>query len=373
MRAAPRQRPAWLLATALLVIAAACAAPPAPSDATSPAPAVIATRLGPDPSPSATARCPPRPFDTAAPLGLEFAEDIFVRDESHAIAQDLLGGLAAIYADPATADVCRFFTERGWTTALAFDRSLRAVDRGELILQQDHVLRVAFEGDYDLRDRPPIVPLDIVYDIPAGAVTRDLVSGETRTSTADQRTGFHADIASDGHRWRVDRLGPIGDDNRQWLAMPTIPPPGPPCTGFVRDSHAASFDEDADRLWCDADGRGRKITDDQLVLLTRYPCEDGRAAILHIGRPLGAAMDPLMRWEYVRDPLDEFLAQRWLTGSYDGVSRLPKDAAYTGWTNGNIKLWISPSELDQAIYVVRGYAVERWPRAAERWGVIDCN
>ena len=80
-----------------------------------------------------------------------------------------------------------------------------------------------------------------------------------------------------------------------------------------------------------------------------------------------------MRWEYVRDPSREFLAQGWIREGFDADAELPADAAYTGWTNGNIEIWISPAELDRAIFIRRGRTIERWPRAAERWGVIDCN
>jgi len=106
---------------------------------------------------------------------------------------------------------------------------------------------------------------------------------------------------------------------------------------------------------------------------TRYPCNQGRAAILHVGQPLGTVRDRLLRWEYVRDPADAFLELGWVAERYDGNASLPRDAADTGWTNGNVDLWIRPSELDRAVYLVRGRHVERWPRANEWWGVIDCN
>lgn len=41
--------------------------------------------------------------------------------------------------------------------------------------------------------------------------------------------------------------------------------------------------------------------------------------------------------------------------------------------NGNIELWISPRDLANAVYMRVGGATERWPRAADEWGVIDCN
>jgi hypothetical protein len=320
----------------------------------------------------APVRCPPRPFDATASLGPELGSDIFVHDESEAIATAFLAALETIYADPAV-DVCPFFTADGWASAMAFDPVLRAVRAGETLVAQDHVLRIAFEGTYDLRDRPPIVPIDIIFDVPAGAVITDVASGRTRTSSAVSRAGFHVDFVSDGHRWRADRMGPVTAENESWVVLPTTPPPGPPCAGFVRDPPGTPFDDTAGRGWCDAGGLGRTIVSEQLVLLTRYPCDRAEAAVLTIGRPLGTAIDPLDRWEYVRDPAGEFQAQRWVTAPWDGDARLPVDAAATGWTNGNVNLWISPSEQERAVYLVRGTAVERWPRAAESWGVIDCN
>ena len=145
----------------------------------------------------------------------------------------------------------------------------------------------------------------------------------------------------------------------------------------MRDRPGTAFDDTSGgdhRRWCDADGHGRVIAQpEQLSLFTRYPCDSGHAAILAIGEPLGSPLDNLVRYEYVRDPAGEFLAQGWLTAPYRARATLPADAAYTGWTNGNIEIWLSPSDLERAIYIKRGEVVERWPRAANEWGVIDCN
>lgn len=365
------------LAVFMLVVGACSPAPPPTSQPMTqttlgPASAAPTPRSSLDALDAGTPRCPPRPFDPAASLGPEFDEDIFLRDESKAIATEFLVGLASIYANP-SADVCRYFTAQGWRTALAFDPRLRAVERGESLVTQEHLLRVAFEGSYNLRDRPPVIPVDIVFDIPAGAATKDVPSGETRTTTSTAREGSHADFMFDGHRWRVDRLGPISEDYRRWVELPSTPPPGQPCADFVRDPKGSPFDENADRRWCDAAGRGRVISRNQLNLFTRYPCDHGHAAILQIGRPLGATFDPLVHWEYVRDPANEFLERQWVTERFDGAATLPDDAADSGWTNGNIDLWLSPSDLDRAVYIVRNGTVERWPRAAAGWGVIDCN
>jgi hypothetical protein len=368
----------------LAFVVGACS--PAPEATTSPV-----TRSSPEPAalaPSPTApfeaaaspgaigdippRCPPRPFDPEASLGPEFDEEFLAEERTDALAEGLMAGLATIYADPA-ADVCRWFTDQGWASALKHDPILGAVGRGESIIAQDHLVRIAFQREYDLRERPPVVPLDIIFDVPAGAATTDLASGETTATVTTAREGVHADFLFDGHRWRVDRLGPLDDEFAEFTRLPSAPPPGTPCQGFVRDPGRAPFDEDADRPWCDEAGLGRSISRDQLRMSTRYPCGEGRAAILHVGQPLGTVRDRLLRWDYVRDPADAFLELGWVAERYDGHASLPRDAADTGWTNGNVDLWIRPSELDRAVYLVRGEHVERWPRANEWWGVIDCN
>ncbi|OGN87736.1 MAG: hypothetical protein A2X23_07850 [Chloroflexi bacterium GWC2_73_18] len=161
-------------------------------------------------------------------------------------------------------------------------------------------------------------------------------------------------------------------DYRRWLTLPTSVAAARPCDGLQSEA-GSLFDEDVTGAWCDADGRGRAIASQELVLLTRYPCDEGHAAVLTIGRPLGMPIDPLLRWEYVRDPQGEFLAHGWIAEPWRGETTAPSDLLYTGWTNGNVELWISPSELDAAVYLRLGGARERWPRAVDPWGVIDCD
>ncbi len=192
------------------------------SAAASPVTIVVDTPSPPSaqPSESVTPRCAPLVIDATASLDPVFDHDIFVRDESEAIAADFLAGLSAIYADPDTADVCALFTERGWTEALAFDPRLRAAGGGAAGPGTDLVLRIAFEGTYDLRDRPPVVPLDIIFDIPAG------------TGTGVTRDGLHVDFVFDGERWRADRVGEVTPENLAWTVLPSPPPPGAAVRGL---------------------------------------------------------------------------------------------------------------------------------------------
>jgi hypothetical protein len=318
-------------------------------------------------------RCAPLAFDALAVPGPEFAEDIFVNDESRTITEAFLVGLSSLYAGGSNVDRCDLLTDRGLATMLLADRHLAAADRRDLLVDTSLVLRVAFEDDYDLRIKPPRVPIDAIFDLPAGATLTDPHTAAAATTTKDERVGLRLVFAYDGHRWRVDEAGSVSTAHADWAILPGPLPPGPKCERFDRDPPGARYDDRQDRVWCDGNGKGHRLRIGQeLSIITRYPCK-GHATILQIGRPLGAPIDRLVQWEYVRDPNGEFAANGWLAAPYDGDTRLPKDAVATGWTNGNVDLWISPSNLDRGIYLVRGDVVERWARATGSWGVIDCN
>jgi hypothetical protein len=330
------------------------------------------------PSPSATpapvdVRCPPFAFDETAVLGPAFHREYFEHDESTAIAARFVQGLEALYAGGQNVDRCGLFTDRGLATALLFDPHLGAADRRERLIDGDLVMRMASEGTYDLRMTPPRVPLDIIFDIADGARITDPATGFVVVKRDPERVGLGLTFAFDGHRWLVDEVRRISTDNVAWSRLPEALPPGLPCSGFHQDAPGAAYDDREERVWCTNHGRGTLLRRDaEYALITRYPC-NGRSTILTIGRPLGAPLDPLDRWEYVRDPDGTFRTNGWLAGRYNGDTQLPVDAEDTGWGNGNVDLWISPSNLDRGIYLVRGRTVERWGRAGPSWGVIDCN
>lgn len=381
-----RQRTLGLLAATLL--AGCIAVPPSPSVPGDPFASVALPSSTPAPTPrpaptvvpTATplpagvgGTCPELSFDEAVQLPAVFDQEYFPGDESEVIARRFLTGLGRFYARPSEVDVCTIFTRRGLETARLMDARLAAVDRGDLTIDGELTFRVRVEGQYNLRRRPPTVPLDVVFDIPAGATITTRSSGEVATTSTSERLGFQYIFVFDGHRWLVDWVGPATQDLMAWAGLPVPLPPAPPCRGFHRDPVGAPFDQDANRTWCDGHGAGRLIRQpEEIAVIVRYPC-GAKGTIVTIGRPLGSRLDPLVRWEYMRDPDGKFREYGWLAARYLAHAALPEDAIDTGWTNGNIALWISPRDLDRAIYLVRGGVIERWARAVDSWGVIDCN
>jgi hypothetical protein len=91
-----------------------------------------------------------------------------------------------------------------------------------------------------------------------------------------------------------------------------------------------------------------------------------------LGLPLGTPVDMLDRHYYFRDPAGEAVARGWLQDSWRRGVKLPDEAEDSGWTNGNMDLWVDPSDVEQAIYVRTGGRYERWPRGGDPT-VTDCN
>ncbi len=89
-------------------------------------------------------------------------------------------------------------------------------------------------------------------------------------------------------------------------------------------------------------------------------CGWGHILFMDLSWPLGST--PRKRGDlrqYIRDP----------DGGFSGVkpfvedAQLPLDAYNTGWHRGDWYLWISPSDVDDYVYVVNEDRAERWDRA----------
>jgi len=109
---------------------------------------------------------------------------------------------------------------------------------------------------------------------------------------------------------------------------------------------------------------GHKVTPEEFgTIAGPSHCGWQRATFLFIGWPPGSgttSSDQVR--QYIRDP----------KGAIQGPFKdrlilhasLPKDSRATGYTYQSIQAFTSPSDDDEAIYVVGPTAVERWPRSA---------
>ena len=64
---------------------------------------------------------------------------------------------------------------------------------------------------------------------------------------------------------------------------------------------------------------------------------------------------------YARDP-DGVLPATEVTAPYEAHTSLPPTAKDTGFHQRDLHLWIVPAQIGEAVYLVRGQNVERWPR-----------
>jgi immunoglobulin-like protein involved in spore germination len=94
-------------------------------------------------------------------------------------------------------------------------------------------------------------------------------------------------------------------------------------------------------------------------------CQWQSVTFMHIGWPVGTVSNYPDQWrQYVRDP-EGLFDDGALHVGYLSDTSLPSDAADTGYQRGPWRLWVSPSQADDAIFVVNTDtgAVERWGRS----------
>ena len=184
----------------------------------------------------------------------------------------------------------------------------------------------------------------------------------------------------DGTRWVADGVEAVPPADAAWWALPTPMADLRACKGFHDDPDRTPFDNnagsgitrEAQRPWCADGGDGPALPADLVSLHTRFPCDAGKIAILTIGQPLGTPADPVDMHQYLRDPAHQAAEPGWLDEPWTRNVHLPDEAEDTGWTNGNMDLWIDPSEVEEAVYVRTGGTFERWPRGIDP-SVTDCN
>jgi hypothetical protein len=90
-------------------------------------------------------------------------------------------------------------------------------------------------------------------------------------------------------------------------------------------------------------------------------CRWQSAILLTLGWPLGTRPRTAAgARQYVRDP-GHVLGSRLPALEVDAT--LPADAGPTGYAYGSVRLYLAPSDQDQAVYLVLGVSIERWPRS----------
>ena len=108
---------------------------------------------------------------------------------------------------------------------------------------------------------------------------------------------------------------------------------------------------------------GRPAPPDELVTVAGPAhCGWQSATFLTIGWPPGTVSATAEHArQYLRDPTGVLGATYWQQLVLHAA--LPKDAHSTGYRYGSLEVYLSPSDQDQAIYVVAPSGAERWPRS----------
>lgn len=109
---------------------------------------------------------------------------------------------------------------------------------------------------------------------------------------------------------------------------------------------------------------GEQVSEFELVTIAGPGhCNWGSATFMFIGWPPGT-VSPYASGarQYVRDPRGLFLDGRY-RDLLDLHAVLPADARPTGHRFAGVNVYVSPSDQDEAIYLVSRLGAERWPRA----------
>jgi hypothetical protein len=86
------------------------------------------------------------------------------------------------------------------------------------------------------------------------------------------------------------------------------------------------------------------------------------ATFLGIGWPVGTlSTSSAQARQYIRDPRAAVKAS--LHDRLELNAKLPSDARPTGYAYGSIQVYLSPTDQDEAVYLVGPSGAERWPRS----------
>jgi hypothetical protein len=280
--------------------------------------------------------------------------------------------LVELYDRPAEGAIDRLFTAEGKRRALDHDWRLRAAERAETWFRGDVSIRGWSTTDERPLDAPPTLKANIAFVASPGAELIDAQTGAVLEGWS-QRQDFAMEVGLQYEAgldvWRAFSLGPPFEFHDH---PPGTPPPAVRCPGLGPDRPARA-DLLQGRRWCFGGRNGILATKDQVIVFGRYPCGTSRASIITLGWPVGSLIDHMDAHQFVRDPDGRFDRAWPLPMAYVADGRLPRDAYSTGLTDGEFEIWVSPAADAKAIWARHGDRIERWPRAPEEWGVIDCN
>jgi len=117
------------------------------------------------------------------------------------------------------------------------------------------------------------------------------------------------------------------------------------------------------------DAEGKPIPDDNpfptVVFQGSAFCGYDSVLFFHPPWPLGASTVDLEELRFVRDATGEWTRSSSAT-TFDPDSRLPARAYDTGYNRGDWHLWVVDSRITEAVCLVHGDTVERWPAAKRR-------
>jgi hypothetical protein len=107
---------------------------------------------------------------------------------------------------------------------------------------------------------------------------------------------------------------------------------------------------------------GRAVSPEELAVISGPEhCDWQSATLLYIRwPPPTGASSPTQARQYVRDPRGVTSPE--LRDRLQLRATLPADARPTGYVSSDFEIFVSPTDQDEAIYVVSPRSVERWPR-----------
>jgi hypothetical protein len=138
-------------------------------------------------------------------------------------------------------------------------------------------------------------------------------------------------------------------------------------TVFASCDPATLFDHSEATVgtWYDAEGTPLPSDEPFVMTVWRGPehCDWEDALFLQLAWPLGGELeDPIdtHSYQFVRWTGDEFAPSDFAT-TFDADAKLPARAYDTGYQREGWHLWVSDNRIKQAVWLVRGDVVERWP------------